>query len=105
MLLWARLLWQNFTMSFGKNPAARTGRFPWNTTSDQEGEDGLGDYAPSDSQPTERFRILAQARSQLYLDLLKALLIKKLAPSLCHQKFCSCFEFVLTSAISAAFTV
>ena len=39
-----------------------------------------------ESQPTERFRILAQARSQLQLDLLEALFIKKLAPSLCHQK-------------------
>ena len=35
---------------------------------------------------TGRFRILAQARSQLQLDVLEALLIKKLSPNLCQQK-------------------
>ena len=35
---------------------------------------------------TGRFRVLAQARSQFQLDVLEALLIKRLSPILCQQK-------------------
>ena len=38
------------------------------------------------SEPASRFRVLAQARHRSHLDILEALFIQKLSPSLCQQK-------------------
>ena len=55
-------------------------------SSDKAPENSYTSIPASDKETFERFHVLAQARNTLHLEILEAVYIRNLTPSLCQQK-------------------